>query len=178
MERATPEKPLSFIYGVGMMLPKFEEELFGMAAGDAFDFVINNEEAYGPYVDENVIDLDRAIFEIDGKLDTEMVFEGNVVPLMDNEGNRINAQVVSVTDAHVKVDLNHPLAGENLHLKVKCSKYAKLPTKNLQLCKVAVVVVAVAVVVAAVAVAMAAVATIAKVAAVAAADVANAVGVK
>ena len=119
MERATPEQPLSFIYGVGMMLPKFEEELFGMAAGDAFDFVINNEEAYGPYVDENVIDLDRAIFEIDGKLDTEMVFEGNVVPLMDNEGNRINAQVVSVTDAHVKVELNHPLAGENLHFKGK-----------------------------------------------------------
>jgi FKBP-type peptidyl-prolyl cis-trans isomerase SlyD len=51
------------------------------------------------------------------KVDEEMVFEGNVVPLMDNEGNRINAQVVSVSDTHVKVDLNHPLAGENLHFK-------------------------------------------------------------
>ena len=119
MEKATAQQPLSFIYGVGMMLPKFEEKLFGLAAGDAFDFTIANEDAYGPYEDENVIELDRSIFEIDGKLDTEVVFEGNVVPLMDNEGHRLNAQVVSVTDTHVTVDLNHPLAGENLHFKGK-----------------------------------------------------------
>ncbi len=119
MEKATAEQPLNFIYGVGMMLPKFEEHIFGLAEGDAFDFVIDNEDAYGPYEDENVLDLDRAIFEIDGKLDTEVVFEGNVVPLMDNEGHRLNAQVVSVDDTHVKVDLNHPLAGENLHFKGK-----------------------------------------------------------
>ena len=117
MEKATPEQPLSFIYGVGMMLPKFEENIFGLSAGEKFDFVINTEDGYGLYEDENVFDLDRSIFEIDGKLDEEMVFEGNVVPLMDNEGNRINAQVVSVSDTHVKVDLNHPLAGENLHFK-------------------------------------------------------------
>lgn len=119
MEKATPEQPLSFIYGVGMMLPKFEEKLFGLQSGDTFEFVIENEDAYGPYEDENVLDLDRAIFEINGQLDETMVFAGNVVPLMDNDGNRVNAQVVEVTDAHVKVDLNHPLAGENLHFKGK-----------------------------------------------------------
>jgi len=117
MEKATAEQPLSFIYGVGMMLPKFEENLFGLSVGDKFEFTLTNEEAYGPYEDENVIELDRKIFEIDGKLDSEVVFEGNVVPLMDNEGHRINAQVIEVTDAYVKVDLNHPLAGETLHFK-------------------------------------------------------------
>jgi len=117
MEKATAEQPLNFIYGVGMMLPKFEENLFGMQVGDKFDFLINSEEAYGLYDDESVLDLERSIFEIDGKLDEEMIFEGNVVPLMDSEGNRINAQIVTITDTHVKVDLNHPLAGENLHFK-------------------------------------------------------------
>lgn len=117
MEKATPEQPLSFIYGVGMMLPKFEENIFGMTTGDKFDFIIENEDAYGPYEDENVIDLERSVFEIDGKLDEEMIFEGNVVPLMDSEGHRMNAQIVTITDTHVKVDLNHPLAGENLHFK-------------------------------------------------------------
>lgn len=117
MERATADKPLSFIYGVGMMLPKFEEQLFGLSTGDTFDFNLAVDDAYGPYDDANVLDLDRTIFEIDGQLDSEVVFEGNVVPLMDNEGNRINAQVVSVSDTHVKVDLNHPLAGEDLHFK-------------------------------------------------------------
>lgn len=131
MEKATAEQPLSFIYGVGMMLPKFEENIFGLAVGDTFDFVISNEEAYGPYEDENVLDLDRSIFEIDGKLDTEVVFEGNVVPLMDNEGHRINAQVVEVTDTHVKVDLNHPLAGENLHFKGSILEVREATEKEL-----------------------------------------------
>ena len=119
MEKATAEQPLNFIYGVGMMLLKFEQNLDGLETGDPFDFTISNEEAYGPYDDEAVIELERAVFEIDGKLDEEMVFEGNVVPLMDSEGNRLQAQVVSVTDSHVTVDLNHPLAGENLHFKGK-----------------------------------------------------------
>lgn len=119
MERATPEQPLNFIYGVGMMLPKFEENIEGFEAGESFEFTISNEEAYGPYDDDAVVDLERSVFEIDGKLDEEMVFEGNVVPLMDNEGNRIQAQVVTINDTHVTVDLNHPLAGETLHFKGK-----------------------------------------------------------
>ncbi len=119
MERATSEQPLTFIFGIGMMLPKFEENLLGLSAGDTYEFTIQNEDAYGPYVDEYVIELDRSVFEVDGKFDDEMVREGNVVPLMDTEGNRMNAQVVSVTSDKVTVDLNHPLAGENLHFKGK-----------------------------------------------------------
>ena len=131
MEKATAEQPLSFVYGVGMMLPKFEENLFGMQTGDKFDFVINTEDAYGEYDDDSVLDLDRAIFEIDGKIDEEVIFEGNVVPLMDNEGNRINAQVVNITDSHVKVDLNHPLAGENLHFKGSVLEVREASEKEL-----------------------------------------------
>lgn len=119
MERATPERPLNFIYGVGMMLPKFEAQLANLEQGEAFDFVLECEDAYGEYEDEAVIDLDRSVFEIDGKLDEEMIFEGNVVPLMDSDGNRVQAQIVSVDDKFVRVDLNHPLAGETLHFKGK-----------------------------------------------------------
>lgn len=119
MEKATREQPLDFIFGVGMMLPEFEQNLKGLESGDSFEFSINCEDAYGEYDDEAVIELERAVFEVDGKLDEEFVFEGNVVPLIDSEGNRLQAQVVSVTDTHVTVDLNHPLAGENLHFKGK-----------------------------------------------------------
>ena len=131
MERATSEQPLNFIYGIGMMLPKFEQNLNGLETGDSFDFTISNEEAYGPYDDEAVIELERAVFEIDGKLDEEMVFEGNVVPLMDSEGNRLQAQVVSVNDTHVTVDLNHPLAGENLHFKGKVIEVREATVEEL-----------------------------------------------
>jgi FKBP-type peptidyl-prolyl cis-trans isomerase SlyD len=132
MEKATTEQPLSFIYGAGMMLPKFEENLFGLEAGSKFDFTINTEDAYGLYDDESVLDLDRSIFEIDGKIDEEVIFAGNVVPLMDNEGNRINAQIVSIDDSHVKVDLNHPLAGENLHFKGSVLDVREATEKELE----------------------------------------------
>lgn len=117
MERATRETPLEFIYGVGMMLPKFEENLFGLQAGDSFDFTISNEDAYGPYDDESVIPLERSVFEVDGKIDESMIFEGNVVPMMDSMGNKVRAQIVTITDSHITIDLNHPLAGETLHFK-------------------------------------------------------------
>lgn len=115
MERATEAKPLTFYSGIGMMLEKFEQEIMALQAGDAFDFTIPAADAYGEYDDESVIDLDRSIFEVDGKIDDSVIFPNNVVPLMDSEGNRINATVVKITDDKVKVDLNHPLAGENLH---------------------------------------------------------------
>jgi FKBP-type peptidyl-prolyl cis-trans isomerase SlyD len=131
MERATSEQPMKFIFGVGMMLKKFEENLFGLETGDKYEFSIPADEAYGQYIDENVLDLDRSIFEIDGKLDERIIFAGNVVPLMDSEGNRLNAQVVEVTNSHVKVDLNHPLAGENLHFKGSILEVRKSSEKEL-----------------------------------------------
>lgn len=131
MERATSEQPMKFVFGVGMMLKKFEENLYGLEEGQNYEFTIPVEDAYGEYLDENVIDLDRSIFEIDGKLDEKVIFAGNVVPLMDSEGNRLNAQVVEVTNSHVKVDLNHPLAGENLHFKGSILEVRKSSEKEL-----------------------------------------------
>jgi FKBP-type peptidyl-prolyl cis-trans isomerase SlyD len=131
MEKATADQPLSFIYGMGMMLPKFEEQLLGLQIGDAFDFTINMEDAYGDYDDDSVLDLDRAIFEIDGKLDEQVIFVDNIVPLMDNEGNRVNAQIVKISDTHVTVDLNHPLAGENLNFKGKILEVREATEKEL-----------------------------------------------
>ncbi|MBO5975504.1 MAG: peptidylprolyl isomerase, partial [Paludibacteraceae bacterium] len=42
-------------------------------------------------------------------------FKGNVVPLIDSEGNQLNAEVVEVKKESITVDFNHPLAGEVLH---------------------------------------------------------------
>ena len=115
MESTSKEQPLVFCQGIGMMLPKFEEQVAGLKVGDTFDFTISHKDAYGEYDEECLMDLSRKIFEVDGKFDDDMIFEGNIVPLMDSEGNRLNAQVVAVSDDTVSVDLNHPLAGEDLH---------------------------------------------------------------
>lgn len=115
MEKATPEHPLEFIFGTNSMLEAFEKNVDGLAEGDSFDFVLTPEQAYGEYDDDHLVDLPKNIFEVDGKVDESVVFEGNTIPMMDSNGNRLNGSVVSVGEDTVKMDFNHPLAGETLH---------------------------------------------------------------
>lgn len=115
MEKATREVPLKFIYGTGMMIPAFEKELMGLEPGQKFNFSIAPADAYGEYNEEHVLDLPKHIFEVDGKFDSEMIQEGNTVPMMDADGHRMNGSVLEVKEDVVVMDFNHPLAGETLH---------------------------------------------------------------
>lgn len=117
MEKATREVPLKFIYGTGAMIQAFEDALMGLESGVAFDFTITPENAYGEYNEDYVLDLPKKIFEVDGKFDSEMIQEGNTVPMMDSNGNRMNGSVLEVRDDVVVMDFNHPLAGETLHFQ-------------------------------------------------------------
>jgi FKBP-type peptidyl-prolyl cis-trans isomerase SlyD len=115
MERATREEPMSFIFGVGMMLPAFEDEMLGLGVGDKFKFTITPADAYGEYNEENKMDIPKSVFEVDGKFDSGIVEEGKIVPMTDSDGNRLNGSVYEIKDDVVVMDFNHPLAGETLH---------------------------------------------------------------
>lgn len=115
MEQATAEAPLKFIFGTGGMLPAFEGALKDLEVGGKFNFTIEPADAYGEYDEANVLDLPRNIFEIDGKFDEEMIREGNTVPMMDSDGNRLQGSILEVNEDIVVMDFNHPLAGETLH---------------------------------------------------------------
>lgn len=119
MERATVENPLQFIYGIGMMIPAFEKALSGLEVGAEFDFTIPAADAYGEYQEDHVIELPKDIFVVDGKFDSEAIKEGETVPMMDNEGNRMMGSVLEVREEVVVMDFNHPLAGETLHFTGK-----------------------------------------------------------
>ena len=115
MERATKENPLTYIAGMGMMLEAFEANLDGLSEGDTFEFTLTPEQAYGEYDDDHLVDLPKNMFEVEGKFDTEIVYEGNVVPMLDTNGNRLSGMVVGIDEENVKMDFNHPLAGETLY---------------------------------------------------------------
>jgi len=119
MERATLERPLQFIFGTGSMLPAFEEALNGLDMGDAFQFSLTPENAYGDFNEENIVELPKSQFEVEGKFDNEYVKEGNTLPMMDSVGQRFMGSVHEVKDNVVVMDFNHPLAGETLHFDGK-----------------------------------------------------------
>jgi FKBP-type peptidyl-prolyl cis-trans isomerase SlyD len=112
VESATEEQPLTFLYGAGQMLPKFEENLSDHSTGDQYDFRLSAEDAYGQYDDEAVANLPKEMFQ-----GTEIPEIGSILPLQDNNGNHFQGQVVSVAEDSVIVDLNHPMAGQALHFK-------------------------------------------------------------
>ncbi|MDR2775238.1 MAG: FKBP-type peptidyl-prolyl cis-trans isomerase [Tannerella sp.] len=115
MERATKERPLQFIFGVGSMLPAFEENIKELEPGASFHFSIDPESAYGEYDEEHVVELPRSIFEVNGKFDDNYIKEGVTLPMMTSDGERMNGSVLEVSDLAVVMDFNHPLAGETLH---------------------------------------------------------------
>jgi FKBP-type peptidyl-prolyl cis-trans isomerase SlyD len=114
VETVQKEKPFVFLYGAGNLLPKFEEELSGLKAGDNFEFQIDADSAYGQASEEAILDLPRNIFEVDGKIDEEIIKVGNVVPMQDKDGNKFNGIILEMKDDAIKVDFNHPLAGDDL----------------------------------------------------------------
>jgi FKBP-type peptidyl-prolyl cis-trans isomerase SlyD len=114
VEQVTDENPLTFIFGTGGMLPKFEENLSGMKADGAFKFGLNSEDAYGPVVENAVVEVPVDVFKVDGEIDKNILKVGAMVPMMDNSGNRLNGLILEIQDATVKMDFNHPMAGKDL----------------------------------------------------------------
>ena len=78
---------------------------------------VSQTEAYGEYVAERVIELDKQIFHINGKFDESQIYVGAIIPLQNEDGNRFMGNVLEITDSKVKVDLNHPLAGCDLQFQ-------------------------------------------------------------
>jgi FKBP-type peptidyl-prolyl cis-trans isomerase SlyD len=113
-ETAGKNSPLVFLYGAGMMLPAFENALLNKQAGERFEIEIPAKDGYGEENQEAIVDLPKHIFQVNGKFDEEMVAPGNSVPMMSSNGQRMEGFVVSVDENTVKMDFNHPLAGENL----------------------------------------------------------------
>jgi len=115
VEQCDAVHPFWFISNLGMVLPSFENGMKDHAKGEKFDFVIPCEDAYGKFEDELMFDVDKAIFLIDGKFDSQRIYEGAVVPMMGEDGSRFNATIIEIKDNAVTIDLNHPRAGQDLH---------------------------------------------------------------
>ena len=118
-DQANEENPLEFIFGLGYLLPKFEEYIKGKQVGDTFEFTLNAKEGYGEYDAQAVVELPKHIFEVDGKIQDQLLFVGNVIPMMNQAGGVIPGKVVEVGDDSVKMDFNHELAGKDLHFSGK-----------------------------------------------------------
>jgi FKBP-type peptidyl-prolyl cis-trans isomerase SlyD len=117
IQKVNADQPFTFLYGVGGLLEEFEQNIADLKVGDTFNFEIAAENGYGEIDEEAVVQIPKEAFMVDGKLQDEILEVGNVLPMRDSDGNFLEGKIITMDDASVTMDFNHPLAGKDLHFK-------------------------------------------------------------
>ena len=111
---AKEDAPDEMVYGVSHeVVPGLIATLKDLGAGDKFEVVLPPAAAFGDRYDDNVVTLEREIFERDGEL-AEEVKVGAELPMMTAEGFRILGRVLDIDDKGIRMDFNHPFAGKTV----------------------------------------------------------------
>lgn len=107
-------EPLEFTIGTGTIIPGFEQAVIGMSPGESKTEVIPPDRAYGPYLEEMVLQIERQ--QLPAELDPEV---GQQLQLEHPTGEVIPVIITDVSSSTVTLDANHPLAGEDLTFDIQ-----------------------------------------------------------
>lgn len=115
LESSEQAGPIEVVHGVGQIVPGLDKALAGMSPGEEKQVVVAPGEAYGERDEEAVLNVPKSSFPDDKPLEVGMLFH-----MMDPSGGGVRfATVKELMGEEVKVDFNHPLAGETLHFDIK-----------------------------------------------------------
>ncbi|MFW7379138.1 MAG: FKBP-type peptidyl-prolyl cis-trans isomerase [Oligoflexus sp.] len=107
------DTPLSFIYGIGQIVPGLEVALEGKTTGDKIDVKVDPKDAYGERNDGMTQAVPKEQLAGVPNLQVGMQLEAQA------EDQRIIVTVTDIQDEHVMIDGNHPLAGVELNFAVE-----------------------------------------------------------
>jgi len=102
-------EPLTYLHGVGMLIPGLEKNLEGKGAGDSFDVKVAPHEGYGLRDERLVHKVTRQ--QLPAGLEVDIGLE---LSARGPEGELVMT-VVAVEGEQITLDGNHPLAGIELH---------------------------------------------------------------
>ena len=99
-------EPLKFQVGSGQIIPGFEQALIGKSAGDKVTVNIPVEEAYGEVREDLIVSV--PVTQMPGPVEVGQSLQAQ------GENGSFNVLVKEVSESHVLIDGNHPLAGKEL----------------------------------------------------------------
>ena len=103
------DNTIELIIGEGKIFSSIENGLKEMKEGETKTIPIEPTEAFGPYLDNLIIDAPRTSFKTDTDLSVGMRIK------IDTPTEKVYyATILKMTDSAVTLDLNHPLAGKKL----------------------------------------------------------------
>ena len=101
--------PLEFQIGSGMVIKGFDDGVTGMQIGEKKTIHIPAAEAYGEHSPENTVTIERT--QIPANIELEI---GMSLNMHQDGGHVMEVMVTDLTETHVTLDANHPLAGKDL----------------------------------------------------------------
>jgi len=107
------EEPLTFQVGSGQVIPGFDQALVGMIPGSTKNVKVTHDQAYGPRNAEATEVVPKTAFP------PGFPFEvGQTVQGQGKTGQPMAATILAEDKFTVTLDLNHPLAGQNLNFEL------------------------------------------------------------
>lgn len=118
-DTSADREPLEITLGRGEIIPGFEEAVIGMEPGESRTTTIPPEKAYGERRDEMVLQVERNQLaeDIEPRVGERYRIQGS-------PGGEMAVRVTEVTDTHVTLDGNHPLAGQELTFEIELVEIA------------------------------------------------------
>jgi len=108
------DEPITVQLGCGEMAEGLELALIGLTAGQEETIDIGPDLAFG-YVDETLFrPIPRVEFDPDIELEPGLIIE-----FATEDGETLPGTILECNDDEVRVDLNHPLAGQTVRYSVK-----------------------------------------------------------
>lgn len=102
-------EPLQFEVGAGRVIKGFEDAVIGLKVGEKKTVTIPAEDAYGSHDENLLIEIPKK--NVPEGIDPEV---GTRLQLVNQQGQRVHVVVTEILDDTIRLDANHPLAGETL----------------------------------------------------------------
>lgn len=120
------DERVSCVFGMGQLLPEVERVVDGLGTGDARQLKLAAHDAYGPRDPEAVLEVERSEFPDD-------VAAGDYFEVENVDEGVLVLRVLEVGEGFVLVDLNHPLAGQDLEVEINVDTVRPATQEELDL---------------------------------------------
>ena len=107
-------EPLEFTIGSGQVIPGFDKGVVGMELNEKKSLNIPASEAYGDRKEELIIEVPKT--ELPDGFNPE---EGQQLQMKNQDGQTFAVIVSEIRENSIKLDANHPLAGEDLNFDIE-----------------------------------------------------------
>lgn len=106
--------PLEFVVGSGNIIQGFDTAVVGMTTGDRKTIQVTPDQGYGERDEKLVAEIERS--HVPDTVDLQV---GAAMQVKHANGQVMNVTIADLTDEHVTLDANHPLAGKTLTFDIE-----------------------------------------------------------